>query len=379
MAEVGKVSIGIEGDTSKLEKDVAAAKQKIDSSGAADAGEKAAAKAAAARAKEVEQLGVVGAKLKEVKKTYGEQIEVVQGLVGKLFAVGAIAGTFYKIGEAISTYVIDRLKSSTERLEEFRATLDKTNTAASQVKIADKFDELNKRLNDVNSQFRPLTNAILSIMPEIGGIVADDANKINEEIKGLNNIAQATANNVRRIRKAALDDEASKAAEQEAQKRVDEQKAASDRIRELNRTAALDVMSDEERIRAEANAKLDKLDEDRAKMTARQRVDQASEIALAQRNILAKRDKDIADLQAKQAEQQYKDAEEVRKWYDEQEKAARRVQESWSNAFRAIREENNRAFATDQAASMVQFAQQMKLEGMIATANMNRIVVEGVG
>jgi hypothetical protein len=55
------------------------------------------------------------------------------------------------------------------------------------------------------------------------------------------------------------------------------------------------------------------------------------------------------------------------------------VQASWAASFRAIREESNRAFATDQAASMVQLAGQLRIEGMTAAANMNQIIVQGVG
>ena len=64
---------------------------------------------------------------------------------------------------------------------------------------------------------------------------------------------------------------------------------------------------------------------------------------------------------------------------DAEQRRAHQVRQAWTNAYRAIREESNRAFATDQAASMVQLAGQLRIEGMTAAANMNQIIVQGVG
>lgn len=311
MAEVGKLSIGIEGDTSKLEKDVAAAKQKIDSSGTADAGEKAAAKAAAARAKEVEQLGVVGAKLKDVKKTYGEQIEVVQGLVGKLFAVGAIAGTFYKIGEAISTQVVAGLETANDRATKFLLTLDVADRKGAVKGIANQIQELNTAIAKTYD-FAGFSGAFSTIFGEGRSKLIAERKILEDQLKGLSNRAS---------------DEAKKKQEEAAEAKRKQDADTLDRMDEQGRAG-------------------------------RQRIDDEQQ----------KRREQFEDFQAQMAEMDRKAAE-----------AAKKVQESWSNAFRAIREENNRAFATDQAASMVQFAQQMKLDGMLATSNMNRIVVEGVG
>lgn len=380
MAEnnVAKVTLEVGADTSKVAGQVAAAKAQVEAGGVGTAADKV----TAAQQKQIEQLGVVGSKLKDIKKTYGEQIEVVQGLIGKVAAVGAVATTFYKIGEAISTYVIERLKTATENLETFRSTLDKTNTAAAQIKIADKFDELNQRLSNVNAQFRPITNALLEYLPSVGRILADDAKLLGEEIKGLNDIAQATANNARRIRKSAQDEAATKS-------EAAAQAAAAKSLDELIYRAKLDSLKEEERLEAEAQARILEIIKAHNAMAAADRLAKAGETAAA---IAAIEDKAAADIEArrkkaeedaarKREEEQRKAEEEreaYRRWYEEQQQAARRVQQAWTNAFRAIRDENNKAFATDQAASMVQFAQQLRVEGMVAQAGMNRIVVEGV-
>ena len=376
MAEnnVAKVTLEVGADTSKVAGQVAAAKAQVEAGGVGMAADKV----TAAQQKQIEQLGVVGSKLKDIKKTYGEQIEVVQGLIGKVAAVGAVATTFYKIGEAISTYVIERLKTATENLETFRSTLDKTNTAAAQIKIADKFDELNQRLSNVNAQFRPITNALLEYLPSVGRILADDAKLLGEEIKGLNDIAQATANNARRIRKSAQDEAATKS-------EAAAQAAAAKSLDELIYRAKLDSLKEEERLEAEAQARILEIIKAHNAMAADDRLAKAGETAAA---IAAIEDKAAADIEArrkkaeedaarKREEEQRKAEEEreaYRRWYEEQQQAARRVQQAWTNAFRAIRDENNKAFATDQAASMVQFAQQLRVEGMVAQAGMNRIV-----
>ena len=62
---------------------------------------------------------------------------------------------------------------------------------------------------------------------------------------------------------------------------------------------------------------------------------------------------------------------------DEMTKQAKRSQDAWVDSLRAIREESNRAFNTDQAATMVQLAGNLRTTATIATANMNRIVVGG--
>ena len=370
----GTITYAVEADTSKLKADVAKAEGEVNA-----AGEVASTKATDAIKKQSAAADTLGGKLRGIKKTYGEQIEVVQGLIGKIAAVGAIAVTFYKIGEAISTYVIARLQTAKENMEAFRQTLDKTNAQAAQLTIANKFDELNQRLYETETQFRPLTNLILDVMPTIGGIVADDANKIRDELKNLNDITAATANNLRRIRENA---------KQAAI--VDDQRKAVDEFTKLREQSRLDSMTEEERIVAEGEAKIVEVMAAWNRMAAEDRIrtaqateDLIAEIRRKAASDAAKKAADAAEEARKKAEDERKKEEDwwdkVRDWNKEQEDNARKVREAWVSSLKAIREESNKAFSTDQAASMTQFAQQLQFENITATANMNRIIVEGVG
>jgi hypothetical protein len=67
----------------------------------------------------------------------------------------------------------------------------------------------------------------------------------------------------------------------------------------------------------------------------------------------------------------------MKQYEDQATQSAKRINEAFSESFRSIREESNRAFNTDQAASMVQLAGNLRATATLATANMNRIVVGG--
>jgi len=81
---------------------------------------------------------------------------------------------------------------------------------------------------------------------------------------------------------------------------------------------------------------------------------------------------------AKSMEADFDKLIDMMKQYEEQAaQSAKKINESFAESFRNIREESNRAFNTDQAASMVQLAGNLRTTATIATANMNRIVVGG--
>ena len=378
MTEVAKVSIGIEGDTSKLKADVAKATNEVNAAGAASAD-----KATAATNKQAAATSALGDRLRSVKKTYGEQIEVVQGLIGKIAAVGAIATIFYKIGESISLYVIDRLKTANERAEEFRKTLSKTDEAAARLKIADKIDEVTEKLYQMEVQFRPLTNLIQDTVPQIGNLLGDNLKDTQEQLRQLAIDAQTTTNRaeLKKFLKEQID--ADKAA---AEARVNAAKTVADGIVAARR----DAMTEEERIAYDAETRIAALvkafnEQSNADRIAKEAETYEAIAAIAdtaRAQIEAKR-KAVADEQARKIEDDRRKEEEwwdkLRKHQEEQDQRAKQTRESWTNAYRAIREESNRAFATDQAASMVQFAGQLRFEGITAAANMNQIVVQGVG
>lgn len=378
MTEVAKVSIGIEGDTSKLKADVAKATNEVNAAGAASAD-----KATDATNKQAAATSALGDRLRSVKKTYGEQIEVVQGLIGKIAAVGAIATIFYKIGESISLYVIDRLKTANERAEEFRKTLSKTDEAAARLKIADKIDEVTEKLYQMEVQFRPLTNLIQDTVPQIGNLLGDNLKDTREQLRQLAIDAQTTTNRaeLKKFLKEQID--ADKAA---AEARVNAAKTVADGIVAARREA----MTEEERIAYDAETRIAALvkafnEQSNADRIAKEAETYEAIAAIAdtaRAQIEAKR-KAVADEQARKIEDDRRKEEEwwdkLRKHQEEQDQRAKQTRESWSNAYRAIREESNRAFATDQAASMVQLAGQLRIEGMTAAANMNQIIVQGVG
>ena len=378
MTEVAKVSIGIEGDTSKLKADVAKATNEVNAAGAASAD-----KATDATNKQAAATSALGDRLRSVKKTYGEQIEVVQGLIGKIAAVGAIATIFYKIGESISLYVIDRLKTANERAEEFRKTLSKTDEAAARLKIADKIDEVTEKLYQMEVQFRPLTNLIQDTVPQIGNLLGDNLKDTREQLRQLAIDAQTTTNRaeLKKFLKEQID--ADKAA---AEARVNAAKTVADGIVAARR----DAMTEEERIAYDAETRIAALvkafnEQSNADRIAKEAETYEAIAAIAdtaRAQIEAKR-KAVADEQASKIEDERRKEEEwwdkLRKHQEEQDQRAKQTRESWTNAYRAIREESNRAFATDQAASMVQLAGQLRIEGMTAAANMNQIIVQGVG
>jgi hypothetical protein len=378
VTEVAKVSIGIEGDTSKLKADVAKATNEVNAAGAASAD-----KATDATNKQAAATSALGDRLRSVKKTYGEQIEVVQGLIGKIAAVGAIATIFYKIGESISLYVIDRLKTANERAEEFRKTLSKTDEAAARLKIADKIDEVTEKLYQMEVQFRPLTNLIQDTVPQIGNLLGDNLKDTREQLRQLAIDAQTTTNRaeLKKFLKEQID--ADKAA---AEARVNAAKTVADGIVAARR----DAMTEEERIAYDAETRIAALvkafnEQSNADRIAKEAETYEAIAAIAdtaRAQIEAKR-KAVADEQASKIEDERRKEEEwwdkLRKHQEEQDQRAKQTRESWTNAYRAIREESNRAFATDQAASMVQLAGQLRIEGMTAAANMNQIIVQGVG
>lgn len=374
--------ITLRADTSKLDADLAAAKAKAE---AGTAGADAASKATTATNAQTAATSRLGDELRKVKKTYGEQIEVVQGLIGKIMAVGAVTATFYKIGEVIGTQIVDKLQSAADKANDFLMTVNRADPKAAIKQIADQVQVLNAEIASTDEIQQQAFRAMAAAGSPIGTLFAKDREKLVEERKRL--VDQLKALGGRVARDAAKDeaDIAAKAAEKEASDR----KRQLDTLNALNQRAILDAATDEERLVAESQARIVEI---QTAFNALSIEDQKTQLNAARKAIGAIEEKAIADIAerrkkaADDAKREREDAERkaeeeresLRRWYDEQEQAASRVRQAWVNSFRAIRDENNKAFATDQAASMVQFAQQLRIEGMVAQAGMNRIVVEGI-
>jgi hypothetical protein len=197
-------------------------------------------------------------------------------------------------------------------------------------------------------------------------------NEIIEKRKSRDALAEADK---ARTQSIAREEEKKKAAEQAKQIAEQKQRAEVERRQkekadgqafakdafDIEQTTLMSVADERMRIVAEASAKKRQLEKQYASLEYKE--------AMANYD-LYKRANDAINLQR---DTQLKE-------YDKQnEESANRVRQVWTDTFKAIREESNRAFASDQAASMVQFAQQMRFDNLTAGANMNRIVVEGVG
>lgn len=312
--------ISLRADTSKLDADLAAAKAKAE---AGTAGADAASKATAATNAQTAATSRLGDELRKVKKTYGEQIEVVQGLIGKIAAIGATVAIAYKTGAAIREYIVSALEDGAERAKDFQASLTSLDTAV-------RFEATKKQIAEVEGQLAGAMEDAESITVRGSGILTNIYERKIQQLKE----QLATLRRDAKIQEDFLKGFGKDPRSVERDKRAKE---------------------DDERRKSDAEI-LDRMEEEARK--GRRRIDDEQQ----------KRREAFEDFQAQQAAQ-------VRA----QQEAAAKVQQSWTNAYRAIREESNRAFATDQAASMVQLAAQMRLEGTIAAANMNQIIVQGVG
>lgn len=305
MTEVAKVSIGIEGDTSKLKADVAKATNEVNAAGASSAD-----KATEATNKQTAATSALGDRLRGVKKTYGEQIEVVQGLLGKFVAIGATVAIAYKVGQAIREYIVDALATSVEKAQAFKDTLNLADVQGS-------FRQINEQVTELQSRLAASTESGFANF--LNTMTGDTQESLRRQIVDLQQLQRSLAQTQRA-------DERRQESEKDAARRKEEQDT------------------------------LARMDEEGRK--GRQRIDDEQQ----------KRREQFEDFQA-----------QMQEMTRQQQEAAAKVQASWAASFRAIREESNRAFATDQAASMVQLAGQLRIEGMTAAANMNQIIVQGVG
>lgn len=383
MAEPIEIGIKMRADTSAIAGDVAKAKQQVDAAGAESAGK--ATEATKAQAAATSELGE---KLKSVKKTYGEQIEVVQGLLGKVFAVGAIAGTFYKIGEAISTFLIDRLTTASEKMADFNRELDKSDAKAAQSRVVEKLAEINAKIADQATVANQVMDSFLleTFGTTFGEDLITQQNKLNEMLRGLGN----------RIRTERQRDE-DKALEEQQAKEQEQRAKQLEQLGEMNAKAMMDGMAEEERIVAEAEARILEIRKAFNALSADDRKTQqeatlAAIAALENKAIdeIRKKRQEAADEAKRKAEEERKKEEDwhdkLRQWYQEQDEAdrkraeaAQKARDAWVQSLKAIRAEINNTFGQEAAASITQFGQQLQMTGMQAAGNMNRIVVEGVG
>jgi hypothetical protein len=273
-------------------------------------------------------------------------------------------------------------------MADFNRELDKSNAKAAQSRVAEKLQEINQKLADQASVTNQLLDSFLleTFGTTFGEDLITQQNKLNEMLMGLSNRVRGD--------KQRAD---AKAAEEAAAKEQEERAKQLEKLNDLNAQAIIDGLGEQERIVADAE---DKILEIRKTFNALAQADRMAQVEATQAAIrsiedqaiaeIQKRRQEAADAAAKAAEEERKKEEEwhdeLRDWYREQEEAQRKqaeaaakARDAWVQSLKAIRSEINATFGAETANSITQFGQQIQGLGMATSANMNRIVVEGVG
>lgn len=303
--------------------------------------------------------------LKGVRKRFTETAKEAVGWLGVAGMIAGTATTFYAIGEAITNGVTKALQSGTERANEFKASLDLSDVEGSLKAYGDNLAELDAAMAErsagsVRGWFSSIFQSDASLQEEILK-KRKDRDGLAEVAKAARDRAQREKEKAERVAKEKETAEAERRARAEQRKKeAEDGKRFADEAFQTEQDNLKGSLSERDQIMVEAAAKKRELEKRFNELGAKEAAANEDAYYRARSAIDVDRDRRLRE-------------------FDEQQlKSAQRVQQAWTNAFRSIREENNKAFATDSASSMVQFAQQLRIEGMAAQANMNRIVVEGV-
>jgi hypothetical protein len=304
--------------------------------------------------------------LKGIRKRFTDGAQEATKWLGVVGAIGATATSFYALGGAIYEGVIKYLETGRESAQKFKESLDLSDVKGSIASYTSDLADLDAAMAERSAG--TLRGWAASIFK------SDD--KLQEEIaqKRKDRDALAVVDKARKD-SIAREEEKKKSAEQakqivdqrqkeDAQRRQKEKadgEAFAKDAYDTEQSNLIDAADERTRILAESAAKKIELEKRYNALGYKE--------AIANEDIF-KRAKDAIDIDRNK---------KLREYDKQQAESANRVRQVWTDAYKAIREESNRAFSTDQAASMVQFAQQMRFENITATANMNRIVVEGVG
>jgi DNA repair exonuclease SbcCD ATPase subunit len=352
-----ELNIGLRADDSQLAGDIARIKAKVDNTSMpvgevsntataqVDATTKSVeklgdeTKKTGSKAKEAMGEGGLGSVLRDTKKKFGEQIEVVQGLIGKLTAVGMVAATFYKIGEAISTAVIENLKTATDSAREFVETLETNKPVENAQKLQPELEKINQQLqyqydiiNEVNAEMAGGKSAMYLLERRAKA----EAN--------ITDLKQAQAE----VEKKLINELAQKNAQEASKKRDQDKKDAEAKEKAMRELA--DKQHDESVAGMEREAERYKAQQD----SSQKILDDLERIRMEQRS-----------AQEEQAKAMKLAAEGAR--------------DAWMRSLRDIRNEMNNTFGNDQANSLSQLSAQFQVGGIVAQAAMNRIYTEGVG
>lgn len=402
-----ELGIGLRADDSQLAGDIARIKAKVEGTpipAATASVQGATAEATEATKKLGEETKKVGEKSKEAlgegglagklraaKKLYGEQIEVVQGIIGKFMAVGAVAVTFYNIGKVIGEQIVDKLETAAEKANNFLMTVDRSNTKSAIEKISAQVNKLNAEIADTDSVIQQLirggyldiaTVGLARLFEKDRQKLIDERAKLGEALKGLSN---------------KIADDMRKAEQEGERKRGLDHISNMEALNKISAQAMRDRMTEEEKILEEANQRKLEISAAYVKLTAEQQKAVQEQILETIKSIdeqAAARIEAIRDQQAqqrdefiRQEQQEYEArienfqdfADAQRKWYREQQQAADKVRNDWVKSLQDIRQEINATFGQESANSLTQFSQQLQVQTMQTVGNFNRIITEGVG
>lgn len=308
--------------------------------------------------------------LKGVRKRFTESAQEAGKWLGVAGAIGATATTFYALGNAIREGIIEYLKIGTERAADFKQALDLSDVQGSLKAYNDNLAELDAMMAERTAgSIRGWASSMLKSDEEL----QKEITQKRKDRDALQKVQDAGRRRDERIKeKADAEAKAKEQAETKRREQIAQRKQEAEDGKRFGEEAfqteqdnLINSLDERARIVAESARKRNELEDKFNSLTFQQQDKNQEAYDRARDALILERNRRLREFD----QQQIESAQE----------AATKVREAWSNAYRAIREESNRAFATDQAASMVQFAQQMRIEGMVATASMNRIVVEGVG
>ena len=308
--------------------------------------------------------------LKGVRKRFTDSAQEAGKWLGVAGAIAATATTFYAVGDAIREGIIEYLRTGTERAKEFKDSLDLSDVQGSLKAYGDNLAELDAMMAERTAgSIRGWASSMLKSDEELQKEIAQK----RKDRDALQQTQDAARRRDERIKEKA-DAEAkakeqadTKRREQAAQRKqeAEDGKRFGEEAFQTEQDNLANSLDERTRIVAESARKRNELEDKFNALTFQQQDKNQEAYDRARSALILERNRQLREFD----QQQIESAQE----------AATKVQQAWSNAYRAIREESNKAFATDQAASMVQFAQQMRVEGITASANMNQIVVQGVG
>lgn len=402
-----EIGIGLRADDSQLAGDLARIKAKVENT-PMPVGEAApqATKATKEATESVKELGDetkkagdkgkqafgedgLGGTLRSAKKKFGEQIEVVQGLIGKFMAVGAIAGIFYNIGKVIGEQIVDKLETAAEKAANFSMTVDRSDAKGAIKQISVRVAELNAEIADTDSVIQQAIRSGSLDVPTLGisRLFQKDRQKLIEERTKLVGELQGLSNRIGNITPERAFQQ------QKGREAIGFMEQMQKLLGDANKESARDdvkIFQEAEEKKLAISAAFNKLTAEQQKAIQQDVLDAIAKIdAQAKEKVAAMIEEQHrqsvegiqreADEWQKTQEQLQDFNDGMKKWAREQQEAADKVRNDWVKSLQDIRQEINATFGQESANSLTQFSQQLQVQTMQTVGNFNRIITEGVG